>query len=205
VAGPVKTKPNPRYDVFVTELGKFKRRFSEWDGVAFRAAPLEFARLRKLLDGKGGLRWGGRWLVAARSRAVNLSTTHEAAIKESNANFTYHNFALSDLKPKVIVAVRLKLKRVVDLTAARGVRAQPWLLLDELLAEDWRKINDTGHESQSQAFGRAARDLGAEALLVPSARVRGGVNLIYFPESVASPTRIEILGAEDLARWIKKK
>jgi hypothetical protein len=91
------------------------------------------------------------------------------------------------------------------LTAARGVRAQPWLLLDELLAEDWRKINDTGHESQSQAFGRAARDLGAEALLVPSARVRGGVNLIYFPESVASPTRIEILGAEDLARWIKKK
>jgi len=75
---------------------------------------------------------------------VNLSTTQEAAVKESSANFTYYNFALSDVKPKVIVGVRLKLARVVDLTKPRGIRAQPWLLLDELLAEDWRKVNRRG-------------------------------------------------------------
>jgi hypothetical protein len=42
-----------------------------------------------------------------------------------------------------------------------------------LLAEDWHKVNDAGHESQSQVFGRAAHAIGAEALLVPSARAAG--------------------------------
>ena len=76
---------------------------------------------------------------------------------------------------------------------------------DELLAEDWRQINDAGHESQSQAFGRATHDVGAEALLAPSARIRGGVNLVYFPESVISSSGIEILGEDELARWLKKR
>jgi hypothetical protein len=47
---------------------------------------------------------------------VNLSITQETAIKESNAGFTYYNFALSDVKPKVLVGVQLKLEKVVDLT-----------------------------------------------------------------------------------------
>jgi hypothetical protein len=66
-------------------------------------------------------------------------------------------------------------------------------------------VNDAGHESQSQAFGRAAHDVGAEALMAPSARVRGGVNLVYFPESAASPNAIKILGEDELSRWLKKK
>jgi RES domain-containing protein len=136
---------------------------------------------------------------------VNLSITQETAIKESNASFTYYNFALSDVKPKVLVGVQLKLEKVVDLTNPHGVRAQAWLSLDELLAEDWRKVNDAGHESQSQAFGRAVYDVGAEALLAPSARVPGGVNLVYFPESASSPNAIKILGEEELSRWLKKK
>lgn len=201
----MKIKPNPRYDAFVAELKKFKRHYYKWEGIAFRAAPLEFARLTKLLDGRGNLQMGGRWLAAGIFRAVNLSITQETAIKESNANFTYYNFALSDVKPKVLVGVQLKLEKVVDLMNPHGVRAQPWLPLDELLAEDWRKVNDAGHESQSQAFGRAAHDAGAEALLAPSARVRGGANLVYFPESAASPNVIKILGEDELSRWLKKK
>jgi RES domain-containing protein len=201
----MKVKSNPRYDALVAELGKFRRLYSKWEGVAFRAAPLEFARLTKLLDGKGNLKIGGRWLAAGTFRAVNLSVTQETAVKESNANFTYYNFALSDVKPKVIVGVQMKLHRVIDLTNPIGIRAQPWLSLAELLAEDWRKVNDAGHESQSQAFGRAAHDTGAEALLVPSARVRGGVNLVYFPESISSQDAVKILGEDELSRWLKKQ
>lgn len=201
----MKIKPNPRYDAFITELKNWERRFSKWEGIAFRAAPLEFARLAKLLDGKGGWQIGGRWLAAGHFRAVNLSTTPETAIKESSASFTYYNFALSDVKPKLVVGVRLKLKHVIDLTNPHGVRAEPWLRLDELLAEDWRKINDAGHESQSQAFGRAAHDVGAEALIAPSARVPGGVNLVYFPESAVRSSGIEIVGEDELARWLKKR
>lgn len=77
--------------------------------------------------------------------------------------------------------------------------------LDELLAEDWRKVNDAGYESQTQAFGRAAHDVRAEGLLAPSARVRGAVNLVYFPESVLGSGKVEILGEDDLKRWLKSR
>jgi hypothetical protein len=43
----MKNKPDPRCGTFVAEPKKFKRRFSKWEGIAFRAAPLEFARLAK--------------------------------------------------------------------------------------------------------------------------------------------------------------
>jgi hypothetical protein len=56
----MKIKLNPRFDVFVAELQKFKRHYCKWRGNAFRAAPLEFSRLTKLLDGRGNLQMGGR-------------------------------------------------------------------------------------------------------------------------------------------------
>lgn len=201
----MKVKPNPRYEIFFTELKKTKRRFAKWHGVAFRAAPLAFARITKLLDGMGSLRFGGRWSAAGTFCAVNLSLTQETAIDESGAKFSYYNFAAPDVNPKVLVGVRLKLGKVIDLTNPHGISKQVWLQLDELLAEDWRKVNDAGHESQTQGFGRAAHDVGAEALLVPSARIPGGVNLVYFPESVPGSGKIEILGKDDIERWLKKR
>jgi len=74
-----------------------------------------------------------------------------------------------------------------------------------MLAEDWRKVNDSGHESESQALGRAAHDIGAEAILAPSARVAHGVNLIYFPESLLGLGKVEVLGEQDLESWLKKR
>ena len=201
----MKIKPNPCYATFLAELKKFRGGFSRWEGLAFRAAPLEFARLAKLLDGQGSLKHGGRWAAAGTFRAVNLSTSKETALKESSANFTYYNFALSDVRPKVIVSVRLKLHRVVDLTNPHGAGGQTWLRLEELLAEDWRKVNGAGHESQSQALGRAAHDAGAEGLLVPSARSRGGVNIVYFPDPAVATSTVEILGEDELQRWLKKR
>lgn len=196
---------NPRYDIFFQELKQTKRYFSKWRGIAFRAAPLEFVRIVRLLDGKGSFRFGGRWSAAGTFPAVNLSTTEDAALNEGGASFAYYRLPLAEIKPRVIVGVRLKLGRVIDLTNPIGIDKQPWLHLDELLAEDWRKINDGGHESQGQAFGRAAHDVGTEGLLTPSARVADGVNLVYFPESVLNRSRVEILGQEELERWLKKR
>jgi RES domain-containing protein len=135
----LKAKPNPRYAVFLTELQKIKRRFVKWEGIAFRAAPLEFSRIAKLLDGRGSLKFGGRWCAAGTFRAVNLSLTQETAIGESRANFNYYNFKASDVRPKVLVGVRFKLSRVIDLNGPHGIVKQSWLHLEELLAEDWRK------------------------------------------------------------------
>jgi RES domain-containing protein len=159
----------------------------------------------QVLDGQGSLTHGGRWSAVGTLPAVNLSTAQETAIAESGASFTYYNFAPSDVRPKVIVAVRATLATVLDLVAPKGLRTKPWLELDKLLAEDWHKVNDAKHESQSQAFGRAAHDLGAEALLVLSARVPGGMNLVYFPQALARGSRVEILGEDDLDRWLKQQ
>ncbi|HEV2964831.1 MAG TPA: hypothetical protein VG649_23595 [Candidatus Angelobacter sp.] len=52
---------------------------------------------------------------------------------------------------------------------------------------------------------RAAHDAGAEALLTPSAQVPNGVNLVYFPESILGYDKVEILGQEELERWLKKR
>jgi hypothetical protein len=56
----------------------------------------------------------------------------------------------------------------------------------------------------SQALGRAAHDCGADGLLTPSARVPGATNLVFFPESLIDGASTEILGQEELERWLKK-
>jgi RES domain-containing protein len=199
----MKLVPNPRYETFLAELKKLSRLFSKHKGFLFRASPLPYANAARLLDGRGSLQHGGRWSAARTFPASNLSTTPEAAFTESGANYTYYNFASSDVRPKITVAVRARFSNVIDLVAPKGIRAKPWLELDQLLVEDWRKVNDKKQESQSQAFGRAARDVGAEALLVPSARAPGGMNVVYFPESLAPASKVEILGEAELSRWLK--
>ena len=187
--------PNPRYDAFLVQLKCITRPFSKWKGLLFRASCLPYAQTARLLDGKGSLAHGGRWSAPGTFRAVNLSTAQETAIAESGATFTYYNFAPSDVRPKVLVAVRASFSRVLDLVAPKGLRTKAWLELDKLLAEDWHKVNDAQHESLSQAFGRAAHAMGAEGLLAPSARVPGGMNLVYFPQCLARGSTVEILGA----------
>lgn len=201
----MKPTPNPRYGVFLAELRKMKRLFRRWEGLLFRASPLEYARVARLLDGQGSFAHGGRWSAAGTFPANNLACAPETAVAESSATFTYYNFALSDVRPRVLVAVRVRFSRVLDLVAPRGLRVRAWVGLDQLLVEDWHKVNDRGHESESQAFGRAAYDCGAEALLVPSARVPGGMNVVYFPRCVGRGSRVEVLGEEELNRWLKKR
>lgn len=119
----MKLIPNPGYEIFADELRKAKRRFSKWNGVAFRAAPLEYARIVRLLDGKGSFKYGGRWSAAGTFPAVNLSTTQDAALRESSATFAYYNLPLTELRPKVIVGVKLKLGRLIDLAKSAGIKA----------------------------------------------------------------------------------
>lgn len=201
----MKLTPNPRYNVFLAELKKVKKPFSAWTGLLFRASPLPYCQTAKLLSGHGSFAHGGRWSAAGTFPAVNTSTDQQTCLAESSASFTYYNWAPSDVRPKIVVAVRVSFVKVLNLVSTDGFRSLPWLELDKLLAEDWHKVNDANHEAQSQAFGRAAHDMGAEAILVPSARVRGGVNLVYFPKSLTARSKVELLGEEELNKWIKKK
>ncbi|MEW6638367.1 MAG: RES family NAD+ phosphorylase [Actinomycetota bacterium] len=56
-------------------------------------------------------------------------------------------------------------------------------------------VHDTDYEA-TQAIGAAALERGLEGLIVPSA-TRLGDNLVLFPESLRSSSRIEIVSSRD--------
>src|SRR5205807_10087490 len=83
---------NPRYEIFLNELKRTKRRFSKWNDIAFRAAPLEFARIVNLLDGKGSFKFGGRWSAAGTFPAVIRPTKQEPALAEGGVIFPNYDW-----------------------------------------------------------------------------------------------------------------
>jgi hypothetical protein len=96
----------------------------------------------------------------------------------------------------MLVGIRISLRAVLDLTNVTNIH--PPLDLEELLSEDWRKANGERKESRSQALGRAVTDL-AEGILTPS-RIRNGRNLVIYPGSLMSESKIEVLGRDKLPK-----
>ena len=77
---------------------------------------------------------------------------------------------------------------MLDLTRPAHLR-KLGLQTRALLGADWEGDNRDGRESLPQAVGRAAQSSACEALLVRSAAGEG-VNLVLFPDSLLSQSRI---------------
>ena len=147
--------------------------------------------------GQGSFLHGGRWNARGSFRAVYGSTEDTVAVAESRATAEYLSIPMPFPTPRLLVAIALALEAVLDLTL-EDVRGT--LELRELAAEDWRKTQETGTESLTQAIGRAVFEEGGEGLLVPSARVEGGVNVVYLPENLRANSSVAVLDAEKLNR-----
>jgi RES domain-containing protein len=63
----------------------------------------------------------------------------------------------------------------------------------DILACDWDAEQSAGKEPVTQAIARAALENFAEGLVVPSARHRGGVNIVYYPAHRRDGTAIKTL------------
>jgi RES domain-containing protein len=187
-------EPNPVYDhcrAILTE-GLFR----PWSGVIFRSVSPRYAKPIDILSGYGSYRAGGRW-NAPGIYAIYGSIEPGLAVDES-FNFLLQNFGWQnrDIPPRVVVGIRASLRAVLDLTSPPNVLDPQ--NLEDFLAEDWRKMNGDQKESRTQALGRAVADLG-EGILAPS-RIRTGKNLVIYPHSLRSGSRIDVLGKEDLPR-----
>jgi RES domain-containing protein len=102
--------------------------------------------------------------------------------------------------PRVIVALKAKLERVLDLRDG-GVRRVLGVSEKRMLTEPWREEQKKGHEALTQALGRLAFDLDYQGLLVPSAARRGGSNLILFPANLNPPASwVRIVNRDELPR-----
>lgn len=183
-------KPNPRHRHFLDLLeARASGWFQPWAGDSFRFQDAEYPSAVQILNGEGAKRNGGRLNVRGSFPIVYGSTTDDTALQECKAHAK--RYGLTVRKPRILVAIRLELTQVLDLRK-QAVRRSLGITLKQLREEDWEKLQDAGTESLSQALGRAARDAGAEAVIIPSFAHRGGVNVAYFPKNKLRSSKVSI-------------
>jgi RES domain-containing protein len=192
-------RPNPRYAEFVYRIGKISPNPAPWKGVTFRSVELEHAAPKHILSGEGSYKFGGRWNAPETFPVIYSSTRPGTAIEEAFQLAADYELTPEDLKPRVTCGIQWDLSRVLDLTAAN---LPTWLNLAKWMLEDFSHINDGGFETLCQALGRAARNSGASAILCPSARVAGGVNLVVFPDRVRRDESMQLLGEDELQKYL---
>ena len=173
--------------------------FRPWKGPAYRVTTLDYPSPKSILLGQGSFLHGGRWNAIGSFRAVYGSTEDTVAVAESRATADYAGVSWPFRTPRLLVAIELSLQAILDLTDT-SIRTRLGLTLDGLRTEDWRKVQEEGMESFTQAIGRAVFANGGEGLLVPSARVAAGVNVVYFPENHRKTSRVTVLDSEKVDR-----
>ena len=185
---------------------RFRRRFAErgdlvtpWKGAAYRVTSLDYPRPDSILRGEGSFLHGGRWNAPGSFRAVYGSTTDVVAVAESRATADYAGIPYPFRTPRLLVTIELDVPRALDLTSLAAQQAFGFTLA-EMCGEDWRKSQEAGFESVTQAFGRALFESGLNAALVPSARVPEGVNVVYFPENKSGSEDAQVCESEKLDR-----
>jgi RNA polymerase sigma factor (sigma-70 family) len=132
------------------------------------------------------------------------STTDTIALEECKANDRY--YGVTTKSPRLLVAIEARLTRVLDLTNP-AIRRALDLTLQELAAEDWRKLLAAGRESLTQVVGRAVAAVGGSGLVARSAAVKRGVNVIIFRGAraadrlqVVEGDKLDAMGVDERAR-----
>ncbi len=170
-----------------------------WRGNTFRFGSLRYLRPREILSGLGSFKVGGRFNAPGSFPAVYASLDKAVAVAELDARAHYYGLRADALQPSVLVAVEVRLQAVADLRQP-AILAALGVTLDAIATCDWRTAQAAGREAFTQALGRAAYEGGLEALLVPSAQVPDGVNLVYFPGAGRSGSTVRIHEDAELIR-----
>ena len=181
------------------DFGKLSSRPSPWKGITFRSVELEYASPEQILSGEGSLKFGGRWNAPESFPVIYSSTQPGTAVEEAYQLAADYELAPDDLKPRITCGIEWNLSRVIDLTGG-GLPA--WLKLADWMQENFSRINESGFETLCQALGRAARNSGVSALISPSARVTGGVNLVVFRDRLRTAESMRLLGEEELTKYL---
>ena len=169
-----------------------------WSGEAFRITAVRYANRDDVITGVGSKSAGGRWNPPASFATVYASLDAETALAEALAHFRYYGIPEIGAMPLVTVALKLRLRRVLDLTAGT-VRSTLKVSATRILSDDWRKARARRRESLTQALGRTAYEAQLEAVVVPSAARLGAKNLVLFPGNLLPPgSWVQVLNRDEL-------
>lgn len=187
--------PHPRFPDFYTALAE-PAMLTAWEGDVFRKSLPKWLSKPYRLTGVGAVLTGGRWNVQKLMPVVygcgDLDTLHD----EVHAKAHKYGWSEADKKPRTEIAMHWKLQAVLNLTDSRQRKALGVSSTD-LMKCDWEAEQQAGRESLTQALARAAFERMAEGLLVPSARRKGGFNVVMFHTHLRAGSTVETLHEAD--------
>ena len=188
----MKFTAHPRYTNYEAWFRREAGRASRLDAELYRVAGPHHTTAKEILAGVGAFKAGGRWNPPSLMNVVYLSRAPETAAHESNEHYRYYGLPLSKGMPKVVVAVRVVVEAILDMTAAADF-PEPMV---NLMAEDWRAVMGRMEEPTAQAVGRAAFTAGLQGLIVPSRPDPNGTNVLIFPERLTADCTLEVLNPD---------
>lgn len=156
------------------------------DDIYFRC----ISRKRRPLDATGALLNYGRYNIIGCAALYLASSPNLAVMEHLQLN---EMFEIKQFPPRLLVSVRVKLTRVLDLTD-RSVHERLGVTPEQLSLP---YSTDSASPSVTQTIALKARKAGIEALLAPSAIEPIYANLVVFRDNVASPDALEVLGFDD--------
>jgi RES domain-containing protein len=180
-------KPHPNYERILLVVKPLAAHASSLRGVWYRCVETSFAH--EICTGEGARLHGARWNPIGAFRAVYLSDSPETALQEYLARVRRMKWPDHKSLPMVMAGVEVSVRRVLDLRASPVAKVIEPLLKSE--RPHWRTIQSV-REAMSQAIGRAARESELHGLIARSQQVKGGHNLILFPETFGRPDKLSV-------------
>lgn len=160
-------------------------------GIFFRSIDLKWLLQGTPLSAIGSRIHGGRYNRKGAFEAFYLADTQETALYETEAIFKFAGIVVGVRQPpRVMLSLEYDLHDIVDLRALTTLEGLGVTIAD--LKQPWKLAQAENRPVVTQLIGAAARAVDIEALLVPSARVDAGTNLVVFPDRLRKKSSINI-------------
>jgi RES domain-containing protein len=193
-------REHPRTEELRASLQRCLPLATKWSGTVYRFVTVRYAARSDLLSGVGSRNVGGRWNPPGLFNCIYGSLDPHTALAESIGSHELFGIRPEESRPRVFVALDLKLQYVLDGTQTQ-VLSHLGITTAELVDADWKAIQSRGEEPLSQTIGRLCWEAKLEALIVPSARREAGANMALFPGRRQRGSSWKIHGARDLPRF----
>lgn len=190
-------KQHPGTDTLRRGIDRCLAHVTAFSGTMCRAVATKYANSSDLLTGEGAKIHGGRWNPPELFCAVYGTLDPYAALAETVGTFGSYAIPYEQRLPLVLVAIDVKLQRVLDLTDGK-IRRHLGVSQERMLEADWQTAQARNGEGLTQAIGRLAWEAKLEALLVASARFKKEKNLVIFPDQLSKSSLLQIVNRHDL-------